>query len=196
MSVVSAGVSRCRRRARAVALVDVDAAGRRRVVVNSDASTPILRSTHSIASTWPVEIAVSGMSPSLWLCGIFRMPAGMVGVVDRVRAARVVDVDRELAAPAAELDDERDGRADGDVGEGEGAVEGRRRRDERVARHVGAAGAALLRAVSEARGVNARTACGSGCRRATFGTGSPTVTPAGRYFAGVAGDDRAASAWS
>jgi len=38
-------------------------------VVNSVSSTPILRKTHSRPSTAPVEIAVSGMSPSLFLLG-------------------------------------------------------------------------------------------------------------------------------
>jgi hypothetical protein len=47
--------------------------------VNSIGSTPILRRTHSIASSCPVEIAVRGMSPSLCLLGIVRMPGGMLG---------------------------------------------------------------------------------------------------------------------
>src|SRR5260370_20309480 len=46
--------------------------------VNSAASTPIFRSTHSIASTLPVEIAVSGMFPSLLLRGMFRRPTAVV----------------------------------------------------------------------------------------------------------------------
>ena len=51
------------------------------LIVNSVVSTPILRSTHSIASTFPVERAVSGMSPSACVRGIRRMPAGSVVLV-------------------------------------------------------------------------------------------------------------------
>ena len=42
--------------------------------MNSVSSTPILRSTHSIASTLPVEIAVKGMSPSLCDRGMWMFP--------------------------------------------------------------------------------------------------------------------------
>src|ERR1700723_1216683 len=43
--------------------------------VNSLWATPILRSTHSIASQLPVEIAVSGMFPSASGDGILNTPA-------------------------------------------------------------------------------------------------------------------------
>src|SRR5579884_1191417 len=46
-------------------------------VVNSPWSTPILSRTHSTASRLPVEIAVSGMSPSLWLRGMRMSPTAV-----------------------------------------------------------------------------------------------------------------------
>src|SRR5688500_7710086 len=45
--------------------------------VNSESATPILRSTHSSASTRPVAIAKCGMFPSLLLVGS-RVPFGPV----------------------------------------------------------------------------------------------------------------------
>jgi hypothetical protein len=44
--------------------------------VNSALSTPILRSTHSSASTRPVEMAMRGMSPSVLLRGSRVISAG------------------------------------------------------------------------------------------------------------------------
>src|ERR1700677_2532350 len=43
--------------------------------VNSLCATPILRSTHSIGSQLPVEIAVSGMFPSASVDGMLNAPA-------------------------------------------------------------------------------------------------------------------------
>ena len=108
-------------------------------LVNSLSSMPILRKTHSSASTAPVTIAMSGMSPSASPAGQAAFPVWQSGSFVRAAATAVFTQaarsECDLTAPAPELDDERDVGADGHVRQGELAVDAGRRRHERVARH-------------------------------------------------------------
>ncbi len=71
--------------------------------VNSLSSMPILRITHSSASTAPVAKAMSGMSPWAWFCGSVVL-VGSTAVLVHGATLGITD----LPAPPAELDDEGD----------------------------------------------------------------------------------------